>query len=204
MGHPNLKAKGASDALTENKRALGFALALTAATMLIEAAGSFLSGSLALLADALGSFGVLAAGVLIKITESYAWDPTVSAGVCVLILWSSARLVRDSFHVLMEGAPADLDVAAIQKTLAEVPGVADVHDLHVWTITSGFISLSAHLKISKGQDIQGVIRQAHLAVSSKFNVPHATFQPEIAEEAGCETASCLDGRLEPHLKPGGN
>jgi len=142
------------------------------------------------LADALGSVGVLAAGLLIRITGSYAWDPIVSTGVCLLILWSSGRLVRDSFHVLMEGAPAHLDVSAIQETLREVPGVAAVHDLHVWTITSGFISLSAHLKIPRGQDVQEIIRRAHLAVSSRFNVVHTTFQPEIAEELGCDTASC--------------
>jgi cobalt-zinc-cadmium efflux system protein len=144
------------------------------------------------LADALGSVGVLAAGLLIKITRSFAWDPIVSAGVCLLILWSSGRLVQDSFHVLMEGAPAHLDVSAIQKALREVPGVIEVHDLHVWTITSGFVSLSAHLKIPRGRDIQEVIRKAQQAVSSRFNVVHTTFQPEIAEEAGCETASCPD------------
>ncbi|MFZ2054092.1 MAG: hypothetical protein WAU81_07825 [Candidatus Aminicenantales bacterium] len=106
--------------------------------------------------------------------------------------WSSGRLVRDSFHVLMEGAPAHLDVAAIQETLSEVPGVVKVHDLYVWTITSGFVSLSAHLKIAGGQNVQGIIRQAHLVVSSRFNVLHSTFQPEIAEDTGCETASCLE------------
>jgi len=142
------------------------------------------------LADALGSIGVLSAALLIKITGSYAWDPIVSAGVCVLILWSSGRLVRDSFHVLMEGAPAHLDVSAVQETLRNVPGVVGVHDLHVWTITSGFISLSAHVKIARGQDVQEIIRRAQLAVSSRFQVVHTTFQPEIAEEAGCETASC--------------
>jgi cobalt-zinc-cadmium efflux system protein len=152
------------------------------------------------LADALGSVGVLAAALLIKITGSYVWDPVVSAGVCLLILWSSGRLVRDSFYVLMEGAPAHLDVAAIQETLGEVPGVVEVHDLHVWTITSGFVSLSAHLKISRGLDVQGIIRQAHLAVSSRFNVVHSTFQPEIAEEAGCETASCPEIPPERPLK----
>jgi cobalt-zinc-cadmium efflux system protein len=142
------------------------------------------------LADALGSVGVLAAALLIKVTGSYVWDPAVSAGVCLLILWSSGRLVRDSFHVLMEGAPAHLDIAAIREELRGVPGVLEVHDLHVWTITSGFVSLSAHLKIPRGRDIQEVIRRAQLAVSSKFQVSHATFQPEIAEEPGCETASC--------------
>lgn len=142
------------------------------------------------MADALGSVGVLAAALLIKITGSFAWDPIVSVGVCVLILWSSGRLIRESFHVFMEGAPGHLDVTAIQKALAEVPGVIDVHDLHVWTITSGFVSLSAHLKISRGQDIQQVIGSAHSVVSSRFDVLHTTFQPEIAEDPGCETGSC--------------
>jgi cobalt-zinc-cadmium efflux system protein len=310
MAHHNLKKDHPSHALTENKRTLGLALAITSVMMLIEAAGGFLSGSLALLADAghmltdaaalglslfafwlssrpktisrtfgwrrfeifaafingialwaisgaiayeafkrltappeiksglmmiiaalglasnlvvgailfrgrnrslnikgaflhvladaLGSVGVLAAGLLIKFTGSYAWDPIVSAGVCALILWSSGRLIRDSFHVLMEGAPPHLDVAAIQETLSEVPGVVEVHDLHVWTITSGFISLSAHLKIAGSQDVQGIIRQAHLVASSRFNVLHSTFQPETAEDPGCETASCPD---TPHESP---
>ncbi len=142
------------------------------------------------MADALGSVGVLAAALLINITGSFAWDPIVSVGVCVLILWSSGRLIRESFHVFMEGAPGHLDLAAIQKALAEVPGVVDVHDLHVWTITSGFVSLSAHLKISRGQDVQEVIKQAHAIVSSRFDVHHTTFQPEIAEDPCCETGSC--------------
>jgi len=142
------------------------------------------------MADALGSVGVLVAALLINITGSFAWDPIMSVGVCVLILWSSSRLIRESFHVFMEGAPGHLDVTAIQKALAEVPGVIDVHDLHVWTITSGFVSLSAHLKISRGQDIQQVIGSAHSVVSSRFDVLHTTFQPEIAEDPGCETHSC--------------
>jgi len=155
------------------------------------------------LADALGSVGVLAAGLLIRITGSYSWDPMVSAGVCLLILWSSGRLVRDSFHVLMEGAPAHLDVSEIQGALKEVPGVIEVHDLHVWTITSGFVSLSAHLKIPRGLDIQEVIRKAQQAVSLRFNVVHTTFQPETAEEAGCETASCPEIPAERPSKPRG-
>lgn len=142
------------------------------------------------LADALGSCGVLAAAVLVKISGSYSWDPIVSLGVCLLILWSSARLVRDSFRVLMEAAPAHLDVAAVRRTISDIPGVVDVHDLHVWTITSGFISLSAHLKIARGYDVRGIIHQAHLAVSSRFDILHSTFQPEPGETEGCETASC--------------
>jgi cobalt-zinc-cadmium efflux system protein len=141
-------------------------------------------------ADALGSVGVLAAAALIRLTGSFVWDPVVSVAVCVLILWGAGRLVRESFHVFMEGAPAHLDVAAVEKALSDVPGVAGVHDLHVWTITSGFDSLSAHLKVLKGQDVQGVIQSADAAVSSRFGILHTTFQPEIAEEPGCDTHSC--------------
>jgi cobalt-zinc-cadmium efflux system protein len=142
------------------------------------------------MADALGSIGVLAAALLINITGASIWDPIVSVGVCVLILWGAGRLIRESFHVFMEGAPGHLDVEAIERALAEVPGVLGIHDLHVWTITSGFVSLSAHLKISRGQDIQPVIRNADEIVSSRFGILHTTFQPEIADEPGCETHSC--------------
>ena len=149
------------------------------------------------MADALGSVGVLIAALLIALTNSFIWDPIVSMGVCILILWSSGRLVRDSFLVFMEGAPGHLDVAAIERTLAEVPGVAGVHDLHVWTITSGFVSLSAHLKVARGRDVAEVIHQAHEVVSTKYGVLHTTFQPEIAADPGCETRSC------PENGPGG-
>ncbi|HMA54089.1 MAG TPA: cation diffusion facilitator family transporter, partial [Acidobacteriota bacterium] len=101
-------------------------------------------------ADALGSVGVLVAAVLIATTRSFIWDPIVSAAVCLLILWSSARLIRDSFRIFMEGAPSHLDPGAIRAALAGLDGVTDVHDLHVWTITSGFVSLSAHLKVRPG------------------------------------------------------
>jgi cobalt-zinc-cadmium efflux system protein len=144
------------------------------------------------LADVLGSIGVLAAAFLIKLTGSFVWDPVVSAGVCILILWSSGRLVKESFHILMEGAPAHLDIADLNKALAEIPGVVDVHDLHVWTITSEFVSLSAHLKVLKNQDARDILRTAHDITSAKYGILHTTFQLEIAEEPGCETGSCLE------------
>lgn len=151
-------------------------------------------------ADALGSVGVLVAALLIKLTGSFAWDPIISAGVCVLILWSSSRLVRDSFHVFMEGTPGHLDLEAIEKGLAEIPGIAGIHDLHVWTITSGFVSMSAHLKIARGRDVQEVIKNAHALVSAGFDILHTTFQPELAEDPGCETGSCLEDDPDRRLK----
>jgi cobalt-zinc-cadmium efflux system protein len=141
-------------------------------------------------ADALGSVGVLVAAVLIAATGNFIWDPIVSAAVCLLILWSSARLIRDSFRIFMEGAPANLDPNAIRATLAALDGVADVHDLHVWTITSGFVSLSAHLKIKAGIEAKDVLQRAHGAISSRYKVLHSTFQIETEEGVACATGSC--------------
>jgi cobalt-zinc-cadmium efflux system protein len=142
------------------------------------------------MADAVGSIGVLAAALLIRLTGSWIWDPVVSVAVCVLILWSSARLIKESFHIFMEGAPAHLDIASVNKALTEIPGVVEVHDLHVWTITSGFVSLSAHLKVQKNRDVKDILRKAHDAVSTGFKIQHTTFQLEAADESICETGSC--------------
>jgi cobalt-zinc-cadmium efflux system protein len=141
-------------------------------------------------ADALGSVGVLIAALLIATTGSFIWDPIVSAAVCLLILWSSARLIRDSFRIFMEGAPANLDTGAIRSTLARLDGVVEVHDLHVWTITSEFVSLSAHLRVRAGVETKDVLRRAHEAISSRFKVLHSTFQIEMEEDASCATGSC--------------
>jgi cobalt-zinc-cadmium efflux system protein len=141
-------------------------------------------------ADALGSVGALAAAVLITTTGSTIWDPIVSAAVCLLILWSSARLIRDSFRIFMEGAPSHLEPRAIRAALASLDGVVDVHDLHIWTITSEFVSLSAHLKVRAGVESKDVLRRAHEAVSSGFKVLHSTFQIETEEDTSCATGSC--------------
>ena len=141
-------------------------------------------------ADALGSVGVLVAAVLITATGSFIWDPIVSAAVCVLILWSSGRLIRDSFRVFMEGAPPGLDTGAVRAALAGLDGVIDVHDFHVWTITSGFISMSAHLRIRPGADGKTILRRAHEAMSTRFEIRHSTFQIETEEGLACAGGSC--------------
>jgi len=142
------------------------------------------------MADALGSVGVLAAALLIALTGKSIWDPIVSAAVCVLILWSSAQFIRDSFRIFMESAPAGIDVAAVAASLAAVPGVVEVHDLHVWTITSGFVSLSAHLRVRAGSEPQEVLRRAQEEISSRFGILHSTFQIEAAADLACATNSC--------------
>jgi cobalt-zinc-cadmium efflux system protein len=142
------------------------------------------------LADALGSVGVLIAALLIAVTGSVFWDPAVSVAIAVLIVLSSVRLIRESVNIFMEEVPLHIDAAALEKALACVPGVLSVHDLHVWTITSGFVSLSAHLAICKGADPQTVLREADAALTSGFGIRHSTLQIEQADDAACLTDSC--------------
>ena len=140
--------------------------------------------------DALGSVGVLAAALLISLTGSFIWDPIVSTVVCLLILWSSGLLIRDSFRVFMEGAPSHLDIDAIRTALAAIDGVVDVHDLHVWTITSGFVSMSAHVTIREGTDAKRTLERAQEAMASRFKITHSTFQIEPAADGLCPSGTC--------------
>jgi len=140
--------------------------------------------------DALGSVGVLIAALLIRTTGSFVWDPIVSAIVCLLILWSSGLIVRDSFRIFMEGTPSHLDTEAIRAALAAIDGVVDVHDLHVWTITSGFISMSAHVAIRERTDAKQTLERAQQAMASHFKITHSTFQIESAADGHCAFGTC--------------
>jgi cobalt-zinc-cadmium efflux system protein len=142
------------------------------------------------LADGLGSLGVLGAALLIAVTGKTFWDPAVSLAISVLIVLSSVRLVRESFNVFMEGVPHDIDSESLEKALRAVPGVLSVHDLHVWTITSGFISLSAHLTVRKGTDVRAVLQDANEALTSRFGIRHSTLQTEEGDEPACPTGTC--------------
>ncbi len=141
-------------------------------------------------ADGLGSLGVLAAALLIALTGKTFWDPAVSIAISVLIVLSSVRIVRESFNVFMEGVPPDIDAGALEKALGAVPGVLSVHDLHVWTITSGFVSLSAHLTVRKGADVRAVLRDANEVLISRFGIRHSTLQTEEGDEPACPTGTC--------------
>jgi len=172
---------------------IGLALNVAVAAILMPAKNRNLNvrgAFLHVLADGLGSLGLLLAAVLIKATGRFFWDPAVSLGICVLIILSSVRLLRESFHILMEGAPAHLDTEAVRKALAAIPGVTAVHDLHIWTIASEFVSLSAHLNVPKSCDSQQIFRRAQDVLRSEFQISHATLQIEIQDEGSCLTESC--------------
>ena len=131
------------------------------------------------LTDALGSVGTLAAGALIL---GFGWwwaDPVASIAIGLLVLYSSWALLRETVAVLMEGAPGDIDVDEVRNALHSVPGVTSAHDLHVWTITSGMVALSAHVIAPDEAREGGVLldRIRHM-LHDRFGIDHATIQLE--------------------------
>jgi cobalt-zinc-cadmium efflux system protein len=135
-------------------------------------------------ADALGSLGVVVVGVVVVAGGSAVVDPVVSIGIALLILASSWRLIREPIDVLMEAAPAELDMEALIAGFGEVPDVCEVHDLHVWTLTAGFGSLAAHVVVRNGADRDLVRRRLEVMLSERFGIEHTTLQME--EEASEE------------------
>jgi cobalt-zinc-cadmium efflux system protein len=133
-------------------------------------------------ADALGSLGVVLVGIVVVAGGSPAIDPVVSIAIAVLILASSWRLIREPFDVLMEAAPADLDMEALIASFGEVPDVCEVHDLHVWTLTAGFGALAAHVVIKEGADRDLAQRRLEVLLKERFGIDHTTLQME--EQAG--------------------
>lgn len=138
------------------------------------------------LSDALGSVGALAAGGLVW-WRGWTWtDPLASAIIAVLVLRSSWRLLDEAVHVLMEGAPAHIDVDELRRTVCATPGVRGVHDLHVWTITSGMVAMSGHVVADGSVDGPTLLRRVADVLRARFGIGHTTIQvePEGFEEEG--------------------
>ena len=140
------------------------------------------------LTDALGSVGAIAAGALIWAFGWYWADPLASVTIGLLVLYSSWALLKETVAVLMEGAPGHIDVDEVRDTIRGVPGVLSVHDLHVWTITSGMVALSAHVVVSEERFVQGMISRVREPLHDRFGIDHTTLQLERAgfQEKGCD------------------
>lgn len=132
-------------------------------------------------ADALGSLGVLIAGAWVLLGGSPIVDPIVGLLIAALVLASSWRLIKEPFDVLMESAPADIDVEGVGRTICQEQGVRSVHDLHVWTVTSGFGAIAAHVVVAEGADRDLIRRRLELTLRESFGIEHTTLQME--EEA---------------------
>jgi cobalt-zinc-cadmium efflux system protein len=135
-------------------------------------------------ADALGSLGVVIAGAFVLAGGSDVVDPIVSLLIAALILISSWRLIKEPFDVLMEAAPAGVDVDAAGAAICSEEGVRSVHDLHIWTVTSGFGALAAHVVVSSDCDPGLVRRRLELLLHERFGIDHTTLQME--EEASAD------------------
>lgn len=136
------------------------------------------------LGDLLGSFAALLAGAVIHFTGWQPIDPILSLVIAALILVSTLRLLRDALHVLMEGVPRFLRLDEVGRVLAQLPEVREVHDLHIWHISSGQIALSAHIRVDKLDGWPLLLSQARHLLHERFGIEHVTLQPEVGGAGG--------------------
>jgi cobalt-zinc-cadmium efflux system protein len=140
-------------------------------------------------ADAAGSVGVIAAGILVATTGQGWWDTLVALAIGVFVAVRAVVLGREVLAVLGQHAPEGMELAEVVRDLEVVPGVADVHDLHVWTLTSGMYVATAHLVVEDSASGQAVLDQARGVMRSKHQIEHATLQVESRATQACDEAS---------------
>ncbi len=139
------------------------------------------------LADTLGSLGTILAAIVILTTGWEYADPLVGAAIGVLVLLSSWTILRDSLRILLEATPAGIDAAEVGQRMAAAEGVVEVHDLHIWTITSGFASLSAHVLVRGGDDCHARRRELEAMLEREFGLEHTTLQVDhVGEHSGLQ------------------
>ena len=139
------------------------------------------SAYLHVLGDALGSVGAIIAGIVMYFFDWYVADPIISVVVALLILKGAWGIIKQTIHILMEGTPITIDQQEVKQTLEAIEGVINVHDLHVWTITSGLDSLTCHLLIEDNQDEQRILQQAIQQIEKQFKIMHTTIQIEKSD-----------------------
>jgi len=139
------------------------------------------------LSDMLTSVGVIIAAVIMWSTGWYYADPLISAGIGLFILPRTWMLLREAVGVLLEGTPSDVNLAAIREKITGLPGVREMHDLHVWTLTSGVNAMSAHVVIMDDNLHDLLLSAVHETVTENFKIAHVTVQLENADWRDCES-----------------
>jgi cobalt-zinc-cadmium efflux system protein len=139
------------------------------------------------ISDLLGSLGALAAGAVIVLTGWPGADSLAAALISLLILFSAWQLVRESLDILMEAVPAHIDLEQLRDAMASVPGACRVHDLHVWTLTTGRYALAAHVVVDPDADGDAVLEAMRQLLADRYEVHHVTIQLECARP--CEPES---------------
>lgn len=161
---------------------VAFALLRHGATESLNVRGAYFE----VVADTMGSVGVIVAAAVMWVT-GWGWvDPVIGAGIGLFILPRAWRLGRDAVRILVQAAPEGVDLPAIRAALTSIDGVADVHDLHVWTLTSEMEVLTAHLGTADGTNSQSVLQQAQRLLADRFHLSHATLQVETAGNHDCD------------------
>lgn len=168
----------------------GLMLAVAAAGMVVNVIAAWLlhnsashslnlrGAYLHIIGDLIGSVGAIIAAVLIITTGLVIADPIISVIVGLLILFSSWKLVRESVDVLLEAVPRHIDLSAVRNAIDAIPGVDNVHDLHVWTVTSGYLAMSGHAVVVDPQHNQRVLLEIHRSMRDQFGIAHVTVQLE--------------------------
>ncbi|HUF12507.1 MAG TPA: cation diffusion facilitator family transporter [Longimicrobiales bacterium] len=159
----------------------GLVVNVIAAFLLHRFAGESLNvrgAYLHVLGDLLGSVGAIVAALVILTTGWTPADPLISVFVGVLILVSGWNLLRESVDILLESVPAHVDMIEVQRAIDEIPGVDNVHDLHVWTVTSGFLAMSGHAVVASPEDHTRVLSEIHRRMAQRFGIRHVTVQLE--------------------------
>jgi len=152
------------------------------------------SAFLHVLGDALSSVGVIAAGLVILLTGWTLADPIVSVLIGLIILAGSGRVLRESLHILVEGVPEGATASQVGAVMGQAPGVSEVHDLHIWTVSPGYAALSAHVvladqSLAQAQRVQTELKKV---LAEQFGIEHTTIQFECAN-CGQGTLTCANG-----------
>ena len=169
---------------------LGVRLLQPGAEHSLNLRGAFLEA----VADLLGSAGVIVAAIGIALTGWQALDPLISVVLALFILPRAWQLLKGALDVLLEATPSHLDLASLESVMRSVPGVTSVHELHAWTITSGFVALSAHVLAERRRSSE-VLHDLLVTLRRRFGIEHATIQVERTDHADDEGACCtLDPR----------
>ena len=165
-----------------------------------------------MLGDTISTAAVIVGGFLIKLTGQQWIDPLLSLLIAAMILWSSYSIVRETLHILLEGTPRSVDLKEIRGAMARVPGVVNVHDLHVWSLTSQSHALACHVQVVEMQlaETESVLERLNHELRDHYGINHTTIQLEVTD---CPTVDgcCsppepeeIDGHSHHHHGPGGH
>lgn len=136
------------------------------------------------LSDLGGSAAAVVAGLVVTLSGWTRIDPLLSLAIVVLVGFGAIRLLRETFEILLERVPHAVDLAAIEAALRDDPAILGVHEVHCWTVTSGFVAFTAHIEVAAAADAVATVRRANDILRDRFNIGHVTLQPEPPMSVG--------------------